>query len=83
MLSRVHVKPFLIRWMINTIALSAAVQVIPGIHFPDGPLQLLAVAPSAQPAPSPPLSDNFATGTAPPSAATSIGPAPASGSAVT
>ena len=44
MLSRVHVKPFLIRWMINTIALSAAVQVIPGIHFTDGPLQLLAVA---------------------------------------
>lgn len=37
-------KPFLIRWMINTIALSAAVQVIPGIHFTDGPLQLLAVA---------------------------------------
>jgi len=37
-------KSFLIRWMINTIALSAAVQVIPGIHFTDGPLQLLAVA---------------------------------------
>ena len=44
MLTRAHVKPFLIRWMINTIALSAAVQVIPGIHFTDGPLQLLAVA---------------------------------------
>jgi len=40
----VHVKPFLIRWMINTIALSAAVQLIPGIHFTDGPVQLLAVA---------------------------------------
>jgi len=37
-------KSFLVRWMINTIALSAAVQVIPGIHFTDGPLQLLAVA---------------------------------------
>jgi putative membrane protein len=37
-------KPFLIRWMINTIALSAAVQLIPGIRFTDGPLQLLAVA---------------------------------------
>lgn len=37
-------KAFLIRWMINTIALSAAVQVIPGIHFTDGPLQLLGVA---------------------------------------
>jgi len=37
-------KSFLIRWMINTIALSAAVQVIPGLHFTDGPLQLLAVA---------------------------------------
>lgn len=37
-------KSFLIRWMINTIALSAAVQVIPGIYFTDGPLQLLAVA---------------------------------------
>jgi len=35
---------FLIRWMINTIALSAAVQVIPGMHFTDGPVQLLAVA---------------------------------------
>jgi putative membrane protein len=30
--------------MINTIALSAAVQVIPGMHFTDGPVQLLAVA---------------------------------------
>jgi putative membrane protein len=38
------VKAFLIRWMINTIALSAAVQLIPGLHFTDGPLQLLAVA---------------------------------------
>lgn len=37
-------KPFLIRWIINTIALSAAVQLIPGIEFTDGPLQLLAVA---------------------------------------
>ncbi len=37
-------KSFLIRWMINTIALSAAVQVIHGLHFTDGPLQLLAVA---------------------------------------
>ncbi len=37
-------KSFLIRWAINTIALSAAVQVIPGLHFTDGPLQLLAVA---------------------------------------
>lgn len=37
-------KSFLIRWMINTIALSAAVQVIPGLHFTDGPVQLLAVA---------------------------------------
>jgi len=42
--ARVDVKSFLIRWMINTIALSAAVQVIPGIHFTDGPIQLLAVA---------------------------------------
>jgi len=39
-----RVESFLIRWMINTIALSAAVQVIPGLHFTDGPLQLLAVA---------------------------------------
>jgi putative membrane protein len=38
------VRAFLIRWMINTIALSAAVQLIPGLHFTDGPLQLLAVA---------------------------------------
>lgn len=37
-------KSFLIRWMINTIALSAAVQLVPGLHFTDGPLQLLAVA---------------------------------------
>jgi putative membrane protein len=37
-------RPFLIRWMINTIALWAAVRIIPGIHFTDGPLQLLAVA---------------------------------------
>ena len=41
---RLDVKPFLIRWMINTIALSAAVQIIPGIHFTDGPIELLAVA---------------------------------------
>ena len=40
----VRLESFLIRWMINTIALSAAVQVIPGLHFTDGPLQLLAVA---------------------------------------
>ncbi len=37
-------KSFLIRWMINTIAISAAVQLVPGLHFTDGPLQLLAVA---------------------------------------
>ncbi|HQR17031.1 MAG TPA: phage holin family protein [Gemmatimonadales bacterium] len=37
-------RSFLIRWMINTIALSAAVQLIPGIHFTDGPVQLLLVA---------------------------------------
>jgi len=41
---RLDMKPFLIRWMINTIALSAAVQIIPGIHFTDGPIELLAVA---------------------------------------
>lgn len=37
-------KSFLIRWAINTIAISVAVQLIPGIRFTDGPLQLLAVA---------------------------------------
>jgi len=37
-------KHFLIRWMINTVAISAAVELIPGMHFTDGPAQLLAVA---------------------------------------
>jgi putative membrane protein len=42
--TRTSLQSFLIRWMINTIALYAAVVVIPGIEFTHGPLQLLAVA---------------------------------------
>lgn len=37
-------RPLLIRWIINTLALYVAVNVMPGIHFEKGPVALLVVA---------------------------------------
>ncbi|MGE0352353.1 MAG: phage holin family protein [Gemmatimonadales bacterium] len=37
-------RPLLIRWIINTLALYVAVNVMPGIHFDKGPVALLVVA---------------------------------------
>lgn len=37
-------RPLLIRWLINTLALYAAVRLLPGLHYDGGPLGLLAVA---------------------------------------
>jgi putative membrane protein len=37
-------RPLLIRWLINTLALYVAVSYLPGFHFESGPAALLAVA---------------------------------------
>jgi len=38
------VRPFFIRWLINTLAIYVAVQWVPGVHFTQGPVQILMVA---------------------------------------
>jgi putative membrane protein len=38
------VRPLLIRWLINTLAIYVAVQIVPGVHFSRGPVQILVVA---------------------------------------
>jgi putative membrane protein len=37
-------RPLLIRWLINTLAIYVAVQVVPGVHYAGGPVGFLMVA---------------------------------------
>jgi putative membrane protein len=37
-------RPLLIRWLINTLALYLAVRVVPGVHYDAGPVGLVIVA---------------------------------------
>lgn len=37
-------RPLLVRWLINTLALYVAVQVVPGVDYDRGPVGLLLVA---------------------------------------
>ncbi len=37
-------RSLLVRWLINTLALYAAVSLLPGLHFDRGPVRLLLVA---------------------------------------
>lgn len=37
-------RSLLIRWLINTLAIYVAVQVIPGVHYDGGPVNFLIVA---------------------------------------
>jgi putative membrane protein len=37
-------RPLLIRWLINTLAIYVAVKVVPGVHYEGGPVNFLIVA---------------------------------------
>jgi putative membrane protein len=37
-------RPLLVRWLINTLAIYVAVQVVPGVHYVGGPVGFLLVA---------------------------------------
>ena len=37
-------RPLVVRWLINTLALYVAVQVVPGVDYDRGPIGLLLVA---------------------------------------
>ncbi len=37
-------RPLLIRWLINTLAIYIAVRIVPGVHYTGGPVGLVVVA---------------------------------------